>query len=160
MSEERKSRRDFSMLTATAVGGFLAGCTAGTTNGPVVSAEEAKPADGAKPEEKAAEVKLKVDPAQLLKEPHVCRGLNQCKTADNACAGTAAKASVSHECQSHNACAGQGGCGVYPGQNTCKGEGHCAVPMDDETWKLAREQFEQLMQDAGRKFGKAPEKKA
>jgi len=105
---------------------------------------------------------IKVDPALLLSEPHVCRGLNTCQgkgKGDHACAGQGACAAVeAHSCAGENACKGQGGCGGYPGQNTCKTAGHCAVPLQEKTWTLARKQFEQLMKDAGKKVGGAPSK--
>ena len=55
-----------------------------------------------------------------------------------------------------NDCKGQGGCGGYPGQNTCKSKGHCATPLKKETWAIARKQFEQLMEETGKKVGPAP----
>jgi len=138
------SRRHFHKLTMAAFGGLSAGA--------------ASSAFGQEKEDS----KVKVDPALLLSEPHVCRGLNTCKghgKGDHACAGQGACTSVSaHSCAGQNDCKGKGGCGGYPGQNTCKGHGHCAVPLSDKTWALARKQFEQLMKDAGKKVGDAPSK--
>jgi len=146
MQRSDVSRRGFHKLTMAAFGGMVAG--AGT------SAMGQEKADD-KP-------KVNVDPALLLSEPHVCRGLNTCKgkgKGDHACAGQGACTSVAaHSCAGENDCKGQGGCGGYPGQNTCKGKGHCAVPLQKKTWALARKQFEQLMKDAGKKVGDAPKK--
>lgn len=138
-------RREFHRLTAAAFGGLLAG-----TGGIAVAQEK-----------KEEESKLKVDPALLLAEPHVCRGLNTCKGKgqgeQNACAGQGACAVVKeHSCNGENDCKGMGGCGGYPGQNTCKGKGHCAVPLKKETWAIARKQLEHLMADMGKKVGEAP----
>ncbi len=137
-------RREFHKLTAAAFGGLLAG------SGGLVAAQgqEGKP-------------KLLVDPALLLQEPHVCRGLNACrgkgKGEQNACAGQGACAVVKkHSCNGENDCKGQGGCGGYPGQNTCKGKGHCAVPLAKETWSIARMQLEHLVADMGKRLGAAP----
>jgi len=137
-------RREFHKMTAAAFGGLVAG-----TGGVAVAAEDSE------------EKKLFVDPAQLLKEPHVCKGLNSCKGngagKENACAGQGACATVAeHSCGGTNDCKGQGGCGGYPGQNTCKGKGHCAVPLKKETWKIARKQMEHLMKDMDKKLGEVP----
>ena len=144
MSDQKVSRRNFSQLTAAALGGMLAG------TGSSVMAED----------KKADKPKLSVDPSLLLTEPNSCRGLNACKgkgKGDHNCAGQGACAAVAaHSCAGENACKGQGGCGGYPGQNTCSGKGHCAVPLSAEAWKLARKQFEQLMKDTGKKVGPAP----
>jgi len=148
MNESKFSRRDFSMLSAAALGGLLVGCEttpAGTT------------ADAS---------------SELLKEPHVCRGLNtckgngSCKTADNACKGKNACAgrgacatAEKHDCAGHNTCHGQGGCGAHPGENSCKGKGKCAVPLSDKAWKNARANFEKAYEAKhGKKPGPAPAK--
>ncbi len=103
-----------------------------------------------------------VDPAQLLEDPNVCRGLNSCGgkgKGDHACAGQASCTTVeAHSCHGMNDCKGRGGCGGYPGQNACKEQGHCAVPLSKDSWALARKQFEHLMKDMGKEFGKAPKK--
>lgn len=134
------SRRDFSRLGAAVFTGLLAGTTMGM-------AQE-------------GEMKVFVDPSQLLKDPNVCRGLNTCQgkgKGSHACAGQGACATVeAHSCHGENTCKGQGGCGGYPGQNTCQGKGHCAVPLSAKTWELARKQFEHLMKDAEKKVGAAP----
>ncbi len=137
----RLSRRDFSKLTMAAFGGVLIG-----------SAMSGRAAD-----------KKKHNPELLTEEPHVCRGLNTCKSkgkgGENACAGQGKCATAeAHSCKGENACKGQGGCGQYPGQNTCKGEGECAVPLKDTVWKRARKAFEEQMAKAGKKVGEAPAK--
>ncbi len=136
------NRRDFNKLTAAAMGGLVTGSLA----------------TGA-----SAADKPKHDPKLLLKEPHVCRGLNVCKSkgADkkNACAGMGACATAEkHECHTHNKCKGQGGCGDYPGQNACKEQGECAVPLGKKAWAKARKSFEAEMKKAGKKVGPAPKK--
>lgn len=143
MSEQKFSRRNFSVLTGAALGGLAAG------------------AAGQASAQQAAKKELSVDPALLASEPHACRGLNTCNGkghgGDNACGGQGACASVAkHECKGVNDCKGQGGCGGYPAQNTCKGKGHCAVPLMKDASKLARKQFEQIMADMGQKVGSPP----
>jgi hypothetical protein len=138
-------RREFHKLTAAAFGGLLAG------SGGLAAAQEQQ-------EEKP---EILVDPALLLQEPHVCRGINSCrgkgKGEQNACMGQGACAVVKeHSCNGKNDCKAQGGCGGYPGQNTCKGKGHCAVPLKKETWAIARKQLEHLAKDAGQKLGPVP----
>jgi hypothetical protein len=98
----------------------------------------------------------------LLKEPHVCCGLNTCKShgagGDNDCAGMGNCATAEkHGCDGQNKCKGQGGCGEKPGENGCNGQGKCAVPLSQKAWKNARANFEAAMNEAGRKFGAAPE---
>lgn len=144
MHPSNLKRREFHKLTAAAIGGLLAG------SGSLVAAQE-----------KEEKPKLSVDPALLLAEPHVCRGLNNCKGKGkgerNACAGQGACSVVTdHSCNGENDCKGMGGCGGYPGQNTCKGKGHCATPLKKETWAMARKQMEHLMADIGKKLGAAP----
>ncbi|MBW3539510.1 MAG: hypothetical protein KY476_04505 [Planctomycetes bacterium] len=149
MNDPTLKRRDFHRLTAAAFGGLLAGTGS-------AFAQDAKPK--AREDDKP---KHNVDVDHLLKEPHVCRGLNTCETkgkgGENACAGQGNCAAVkAHSCNGMNDCAGQGGCGGYPGQNTCKGKGHCAVPLSKTTWAIARKQFEHLMGEVDKKIGKAP----
>lgn len=146
-TSEPVQRRDFHKLTMAALGGLVAGTA--------VSSAQAQKKDESP--------KLKVDPGLLLKDPHICRGLNTCKGKGkgekNACAGQGACATAkAHDCKGMNSCKGDGGCGGYPGQNTCKGTGHCAMPPDEDAWKLARTQFSQLMEDAGKKIGEPPKK--
>lgn len=143
MSENKVSRRSFSSLSLAAAAGIIAGSGAASA------------------EKKADEKKeFPVDPALLLHDPNVCRGLNTCKgkgKGDHTCAGQAACATAeAHGCTGHNVCKGQGGCGGYPGQNNCKGHGNCAVPLNKDTWALARKQYEELMKGLGEKFSPAP----
>lgn len=137
------SRRDFGKLTAAAFTGMVLGAAA---NG------------------NAAEAGAKSDPLLLLKEPHVCRGLNACKgkgkTKDNSCAGQGNCATAkAHGCHAQNDCKGQSGCGEHPGQNDCKGKGECGVPLSEGTWKKARKEFETQMKKAKKEFGAAPKAK-
>jgi len=139
-SSDRLSRRAFGRFTSAAIGGLIVGATS------VVRAAADKGAN---------------DPANLLLDPHVCRGLNTCKGKgkgkDNSCAGTGKCATAeTHGCHGDNACKGQGGCGEHPGENTCKGHGSCSVPLDDKTWKKARKNFEAQLTKKGQKFGAAP----
>ncbi|MBI1321022.1 MAG: hypothetical protein GC168_19020 [Candidatus Hydrogenedens sp.] len=150
MSDKMVSRRDFSRLTAAAVGGVMGAA------GLAYAAGDKEMKDGKKGP------KIMVDPALLLADKNVCRGLNMCNghgKGDHACAGHGACASVeAHACNGMNECKGQGGCGGYPGQNACKGKGECAVPLKDDTWDIARKQFEKLMKDNGKAVGAAPAK--
>jgi hypothetical protein len=132
------SRRNFAMLTAAAAGGLMAVGVPSFAQG-----------------EKS---KVFVDPGLLLSgDKNVCKGLNTCKgkgKGDHDCAGKGSCATAeAHSCDGHNSCRGQGGCGGYPGQNTCKEKGHCAVPLSEDSWKLAKKQLEHLQKDA-KKFAK------
>jgi hypothetical protein len=136
------SRRDFNRLTAAAFGGVLLGTTLG-----------AHAADG------------KLDPANMLGDKHVCRGLNTCKGkgqgSKNSCAGMGDCATAEkHSCGGENACKGQGGCEGVAGQNACKGQGKCEVPLKEKTWKQARAAFEKQMKKMGKAFGDAPKAKS
>ncbi len=138
------SRRDFSRLTAAAFGGVLIGSS--------LLAH-------------AADKDAKDDPALLLQDKHVCRGLNTCTGkgagGKNTCAGQGNCAIADkHTCKGDNACKGQGGCGEHAGQNACKGQGDCSVPLDAKTWKKARKAFEAQMKKAGKTVGPAPKAKA
>jgi hypothetical protein len=144
MNPSKLDRREFSRLTAAALGGLVAG--ASLTHG----------------QEKKAEKKDETK-NPLLSEPHICRGLNTCKTkgkgGKNDCAGQGACASVkAHTCKGENDCRGFGGCGEKPGENACKGKGGCAVPLSDKAWAKARKRFEELMATEGKKVGPAPKK--
>jgi len=137
------SRRDFQRLALAAVSGLVLG--AGLQQRNADAAEE--------------------DRKSLLDEPHVCRGLNTCKSLgrkrDNACAGEGKCASARpHQCAAQNGCKGQGGCGAYPGENGCDNKGKCAVPLSNKAWKKARQHYEEQMTKAGKKFGPAPPKDA
>ena len=142
MKEKKKetqdlSRRDFSRLTVAALSGAVAGSL-------VFRKASAFGAE-----------------SQLLKEPHVCCGLNTCKGhgagGENECAGMGGCPTAEHHsCHGQNACNGSGGCGGKPGENACKGQGECAVPLSKKAWKKARANFEAAMKEAGRKFGPPP----
>lgn len=143
MAPTQINRREFERLTAAALGGMLLGA------GAARAAEDDEDDDGK---------------SLLLKEPHVCRGLNTCKGkgADkkNACAGQGACATAKkHDCSGQNACKGQGGCGQHVGENSCEGKGGCSVPLMDKAWKKTRKRFEDLMKKEGKKVGPAPAKK-
>jgi hypothetical protein len=148
MENSDLNRRDFQRLTAAAVGGLLAGTALGKS---AFAADEGKPPQKDK----------KKNP--LLGEPHVCRGINMCKSLgagkDNACAGQGSCATAkAHTCHFKNECRGQGGCGAKPGENECKGKGECGVPMGSKAWKSARARFEELMKKEGKEVGPAPKK--
>ena len=157
MNRSKMTRRDFTALGAAALGGLMAGC----------EKEPAPAGEGGGESSKTAGH----DPALLLQEPHVCRGLNACKgkgacktaandcKGKNACAGQGACATAEkHQCAGENACKGQGGCGEHPGENACKGKGECSVPLMEKAWKNARANFEKAMKEAGKTFGNAPTK--
>jgi hypothetical protein len=144
------NRRDFSRLALAALGGLLAGTSAGY---------------GDEKEEEKKEDKKTSKKHLLLLEPHICRGLNTCKGKGKGgkhdCAGMGNCHTVeSHTCKGENECRGQGGCGEKPGENACKGMGECAVPLKDKVWTKARKRFEELMTKEGKKFGPAPAKKS
>lgn len=148
------TRRDFQRLTMAALGGLAAGCQQRQEPG------AAPPGDAAATNSDtmvaAADAKN-----PLLDEPHVCRGLNTCKGfGSDSCAGRSqcATDSIKHECGTHNACRGQGGCGTNPGENACKGQGGCSVPLMDAVWERTRKRFEQLMAEQGKEVGPAPDK--
>jgi hypothetical protein len=144
------NRRDFHKLSMAALGGALAGAG-------MARADDKKSSSDDKPKPK--------DPKKpaLLQEPHVCRGLNTCKSkgkgGKNDCAGQGACATAkAHTCGGENDCRGLGGCGKSPGENECKGKGECHVPLADDGWKKARTRFEAEMKKADKKFGDAPKK--
>jgi hypothetical protein len=154
------SRREFHQLALAAFSGTLAGSIVGCSGGqPDKGAESKMTADGEKsspPANKTYDEKL-----LLTGDPHICRGLNQCKnqgkTKMNACAGQGSCATAEkHSCDALNACKGQGGCAQHPGENQCKGQGACQVPLRAKTWRIAREKFEKLMAVQQKKFGPAP----
>ncbi len=139
-SSAELSRRDFGRFTAAAIGGLVVGASTLA---------------------RAAAAKSDHDPALMLGDKHVCRGLNTCKGkgkgGDNGCAGTGQCATAeAHSCKGENTCKGQGGCGEYAGQNSCKGQGACNVPLKDKTWKKARKVFEKQASRKGIKVGAAP----
>ena len=136
MKKSELSRRDFGKLTVAAWSGLVAGSLLG---GRDLHAAE------------------KATASPMLRDPHICCGLNTCKGhgkgADNDCAGMGHCATAqAHGCNGENQCAGQG----QSGENSCKGKGTCAVPVTGDAWKKARANFETAMTKAGKKFGAAP----
>lgn len=141
MKDRNLSRRDVHKLTLAALGGMVAGSL--FKGGTLLAAEGE--ADN-----------------PMLKEPHVCCGLNTCKGhgqgGENACGGQGQCATAeAHACGGQNACGGQGGCGESVGSNACKGQGNCAVPLSGDKWQAARSKFEAAMEAAGKQVGAAPE---
>ena len=144
------NRRDFHRLAAAALGGIVAGASLSRADDKDKPDKDKGPKDPKKP--------------ALLQEPHVCRGLNSCKTngkgGKNDCAGQGDCATAkAHTCGGENDCRGLGGCGEMPGENDCKGKGKCHVPLDNDAWPKARKRFEAEMKKANMKFGDAPKKK-
>ncbi len=157
------SRRQFNQLVMAALSGTLAGSVLGCSHGAQQKTPETKAADPAKDSAIGDAAKTYDENLLLAGDPHVCRGLNQCKnqgkTSMNDCAGQGACATAEkHGCDGLNVCKGQGGCGEHPGQNQCKGQGACAVPLKDKTWQKARAKFEDLMAAKNKEVGPAPEK--
>ena len=142
------SRREFTKWAAAALGGLAAGLS-------VARAADAAPG------------KKDPDKPLMAQEPHICRGLNTCKSKSaggkNDCAGQGDCATAkAHTCAGDNDCAGLGGCNAKvntPGENKCKGMGGCTVPIKDaKTWAKARSNFEADMKKAfpDKKIGEAP----
>ena len=149
MDSQDLNRRAFGKLAAAALGGMLAGA------GLAVAADK----DAPKAKDK--------DKPLMAQEPHICRGLNTCKSKSaggkNDCAGTGDCATAkAHTCAGDNDCAGLGGCNAdvgKPGENKCKGMGGCHVPIKDaKIWAKARSNFEADMKKAfpDKKIGEAP----
>lgn len=137
------NRRDFSKLAAAALGGMVAGAKHAAADDKAAKKDSSKP--------------------YWFQEPHVCRGLNTCKSkgkgGKNDCAGMGQCATAKViSCAGENDCAGTGGCGEKPGENKCKGMGGCHVPLQDHAWSLARKSYEAAMKKAEKKFGDAPKK--
>ncbi len=101
MEKKDLSRRGFSTLTLAAAAGIMAGSKVAMAQG-----------SGAK---KPAKKEFPVDPALLLQDPNVCRGLNTCSgkgKGEHTCAGQGSCATAAaHACNGMNDCKGQGGCG-------------------------------------------------
>ncbi|HEV3416706.1 MAG TPA: DoxX family protein [Pirellulales bacterium] len=174
-----RGRREFAKLMVAAVAGLTAGVLIRRGASPPVGIGERKDkTDSAKPgpsdtaaegasssaSGKEAKAPSGTDPDLMLAGgKHVCRGLNTCKGKGkdhkNSCAGQGACATfASHACNGLNDCKGQGGCDGTAGINRCSGKGACAVPLKDETWKLARARFERLAKAKDLKIGTAPAK--
>lgn len=145
------NRRDFHRLSAAALSGLVAGAATGCP-----SSSDTDTGNGAGTDAGGGE-------GTEVAEKHVCRGLNTCKGRGvferSSCAGQGYCATVEHHsCHAANACKGLGGCGESVMQNECKGQGECAVPLMDETWKLARSRFEEKMNAQNKQFGDPPPK--
>ena len=150
MDESKLNRRRFGKLSVAAFGGMMAGSVVGCggNNG----------GNNGEPEDSGEALD-----EQVTTVAHVCRGLNDCQgqgaSGNNDCAGQGDCASyAAHSCGGLNECAGQGGCGDNPGANDCKEQGHCSIPLMNEAWDMAREQFEERMAASGKEFGAAPAK--
>ncbi len=140
-TEAEFTRRRVCQLTATALGGLIAGALlrgavkrgdAPANGGGVAGAGKSEPNASTKPssatevpdaaEKGVAEIEALdaaapegIQPSLILNDPHVCRGLNTCKGKGKG--GT-------------NSCAGQGACATVEshacnGLNDCKGHGGC-----------------------------------
>src|SRR5260370_31632125 len=136
------NRRAFHRLAAAALGGIVAG--AGLTE----AADKDKP-EKDKPEKDKGPKDAK-KPA-LLQEPHVCRGLNTCKTkgkgGKNDCAGQGECATAkAHTCGGENDCRGLGGCGEMPRENDRKGKGKGHGAPDNHASPQARKRVRAEMQ--------------
>ncbi len=161
-------RREFAKLAAAAAAGLCAGLLLRSGGGAAAKNDRAAETPGSESNKPATtNTNIPAPPAGtdlallMAGDPHVCRGLNICKGKGrdhkNACAGQGACATAeSHACNGLNDCKGQGGCDGTAGINQCKGKGACAVPLKDETWKLARARFEQLAAQQQKKIGVAP----
>ena len=136
------NRRDFTRLSLAAFSGAVAGASLAGCGG----GDLPKPNAGA------------------VTDIHACRGMNTCKGngkgGANDCAGYGECATTAaHDCATKNDCKNLGGCGEAPGANDCKGTGGCEVPLHAGAWEKAREAFEKRMATAGKKVGKAPDRK-
>src|SRR5262249_38002979 len=120
MKEPSLNRRDLNRLALAALGGLAAGLLPGCGPTPSTGPENPAPS-GTGDKEKGAG-----NAPRLLQDPHVCRGINTCKSkgktgTTNDCAGQGHCATVkAHSCQGTNDCKGQGGCDDHPGENDCK----------------------------------------
>lgn len=159
MQQEELNRRAFHRLTMAALGGMMTGavvgCGGGDSPAPATPETRTESGSAAAGETAAAgPTEAELDRVAI----HACRGLNECKSDKNDCAGQSACATVSHSCHKENACRYLGGCEDTAGANACKGQGACAVPiLDKKTWQKARDAFEARMKSAGKSFGPAPE---
>ncbi len=155
MTENNMNRRDFTKLTAAAFGGLVAGSMIGCGS---KAKEDVKETKGGGDDNKGSGTTDTGGDADVKVAAHACRGLNECKSAKNDCAGKSACSTVeAHECGGHNKCKNQGGCGGTAGANACKEKGGCAVPIKEaKMWKSARAAFEKRMKDAKKEFGDAP----
>ncbi len=163
MNPTGMDRREFHQLTLAALSGVVTGVTVGCNGGGGGAPVKAPATPVAATS--VAQVTLSADAeANIMDEPHTCRGLNSCKgngrDKENSCAGQGTCASIADaSCSGHNECKGQGGCGENPGMNDCKGQGGCHIPLMESAWVTARAAFETAMKKHGKDFGTAPAKK-
>lgn len=148
MNQDQVNRRDFTRLTALAMGGMMAGSLVGCGTKTEKTGEAAKTGtDGA--------ALAKSDPALAQwTDNHLCRGLNACKGkgkgGTNDCAGLGECATVEpHACGGQNTCKNLGGCGESAASNECKGQGGCHVPLMESAWETAYKKFKADMTKAG-----------
>lgn len=154
MVRSNLTRRDFNKLAAAAFGGVVTGTMVGCgekkdgekKDGEKKDSEKKDAAEGSDSKGTAGGGGGDTDVALLLKEPHVCKGLNACqgkgKGGDNACAGQSTCATAEKSgCHDDNKCKGQGGCDETAGINACNNKGACGVPLKKETWTKVHEKF-------------------
>ncbi len=157
MSHEKVNRRDFTKLSALAMGGMMAGSFAGCGAKTEKTGEPQAEKTGAETQASGKE-----DTALAAwSDKHVCQGLNACKGkgkgGDNECAGQGKCFTTNkHTCHYENDCKYQGGCGESVASNECKGKGECGVPLSEGTWQTAYKKFKADMTKAG-KADKLPE---
>jgi len=174
MKKTELSRREFSKLTLAAVGGIVAGTAVGCKKDadksnvkktPKTGKDGKSAGSGTSQDNSGGKESVATNDDYLFQEPHVCRGLNACKSQGvdkkNSCAGQGACATATgHSCHGENTCKGQGGCGETAGRNECKTKGECGVPLKEETWKKVRAKFETIAKTKKKTIGKAPAKKS
>jgi len=152
MPQPNFDRRDFSKLTAAALGGLATGSLWGCNKGP----ETTVPGANKTPAAEAAVAKADI---------HLCRGLNDCKGqgkgGSNDCRGQGTCATAKeHTCGGQNECKGLGGCGETVGANDCKTKGGCHVPLMDDAWATLRKKKETEWAEKKLEAGPAPAKAA
>ena len=156
MKKRELDRRQFTKLTAAALGGMVSGTMIGCGGGGN-NASDPAPNDNVGTE---MDNEGEVAANDWTSDTHVCRGLNACMNkgaGENDCAGKGACATAkAHSCHEENDCKYQGGCGESVGQNACKGKGECAVPLGKGAWKKARDAYEATLKGNKKTFGEAP----
>ena len=151
MNRDELNRRDFTRLTALAMGGMMAGSLAGCGSKADKAGDPA-----AKSGDSDSDASLAKNDAALAQwtDNHLCRGLNACKGkgkgGTNDCAGLGECATAEHHvCGGQNACKNLGGCGETAASNECKGQGGCHVPLMESAWEVAYKKFKADMTKAG-----------
>ena len=146
MVRSNLTRRDFNKLAAAAFGGVVTGTMVGCGDKTdKTDKTDSKSPDGSDTKSGSAAPDTG-DVAELMKEPHVCKGLNTCegkgKGGGNACHGQSACFTAEKSgCHDDNQCKGEGGCGATAGNNACSNKGECGVPLKKETWEKTRAKF-------------------